>query len=536
MYKNIMLLAAASSLLLATGCLGDLRAERIAANEAVINIGGEPRTLDPSLSTDVVSSKAISCFMRGLTSIDANGQVVPEIAESWESDNDGRSWRFKLRAAHWSNGDPVTAADFHHAWTQRMLNPAFGAEYAYQLFYIRGARDYYEQMGEALQNERPPISPGMVFVYALAPDLLQVELEAPAPFFPELVAHHAYFPVNEKVDRADKNWATLPETYVGNGPFKLVRHESNSLIVGERNPHYWNAENVGLDRITLRMIQNESVEQIAFENGEIDGTNTVNRVDLDRLRDRPELHFSPHVATYFINFNCQREIFSDPRVRRALALAIDRHAIVQSVTRAGEPIALGLVPPQLYDQPPAPHFQDASFDEARALLAEAGYPGGQGFPRLRYIFNTLESHLRIAQVLQETWRRELGIDVSIENHEFRVLIDNRRNGSFDLARNGWVADFADPVNFLEIFWSQADNNDSHFSDERFDELLQAARAERDPAQRQLMLQEAEAYLMKQMPAAPIYFYTQPFLSATQLNYRLNPMGQFDAAALRWERP
>ncbi len=518
-----------------TACLGDPRAKRIEAGEADVNIGSNPRTLDPSLSTDIPSTRAIMCFMRGLTTLDENGKARPELAESWKASKDNTVWVFKLRPAKWTNGDPVTAADFQYAWINRVLEPRFKSEYAYQLFYIRGARAYFEARAKEIADkvEESDLRQSMVWITALAPDQLMVTLENPTPFFPELVAHTAYYPVCERVDRETSHWAERAETYVGNGPFKLQSYEPNKQIVGQKNPAYWNAENVRLNRVVLRVINEEATERIAFENGEIDGTGQVPRADLDSLRRRPEFHSTPIYSTYFINLNCERPIFKDARVRRALALAIDRKAIVASVTRNGEPTAEGIVPPQLYTDKPEPFFPEFDPGQARKLLAEAGYPDGRGFPRLKYILNEMQGHRLIAQVIQEQWKKELGIDLDVESQEFRVLIDNRRAGKFDVARNGWVADFPDPINFLEIFDSKSDNNDSHWKDETYDKLLKEARGESDPERRQDAYKQAEAYLMQEMPAIPIYYYTQPYLAAKRLDYRLNPMSLFEASELAW---
>ncbi len=511
--------------LLLMACQGDPRQERISAGEAILNVGAEPRTMDPSLATDIASAKAILCFARGLTSLDDQGNPVPELAESWEVSQDGLIYDFKLRPAKWSNGERVTADDFLYTWTKRILNPNFGAEYAYQLFYIDGARQFFE---------KPDLDPGTVMVWALAPDRLRVKLIAPSPFFLQLTAHHSYFPVCRKVDEANPKWAQRPETYVGCGPYLLKQYQPGHQLVGEKNPQYWNAAAVALNKLTLTMIEQESTARIAFDNGELDATDSVPRPDLDGLKGTPELKFSPQFSTYFLFVNCQKPILNEPRVRRALALAIDRKAIVENVTRAGETPAFSVVPPALYQAPPAPAFQDAHFVEARKLLAEAGYPGGKGLPPLRYIYNTTEGHQKIAQVLQETWQRELGVQLSIENQEFKVTIENRRAGNFDIARAGWVADFKDPINFLEIFDSTSDNNDAHWADPRFDELLRKCRSEKDPKIRATLLKEADAYLTEQMPAIPLYIYTSPYLATPKLEgYSLNPMGLFDAAKLRW---
>lgn len=508
-------------------CQGDPRNERMRTKEAVINVGSDPRSLDPSLASDVVSARAIMCFTRGLFVLDDKGFPHPELAASFTASPDGLVYDIKLRPARWSSGEPVTAEDFVYTWTRRMLDPKFGAEYAYQVFnYVKGAAEYFENQA---------LGPQSVGVEAVAPDHLRVTLKAPTPFFPSLLAHHSYYPVSKKADQANPDWAKKPETFVGCGPFIITKYTPGYELTGRKNPTYWNAKAVGLEKITLRMIEQESTERGAFESGELDGTQLAPRVDIPGLRGSPELKISPLYGTYFLNFNCKRPIFKDPRVRRALALAIDRAAIVKNVTRADERAAFTLTPPELYKQPLQPSFKDAQFDEARRLLAEAGYPGGKGFPRLQYIYNTLESHQQIAQVAQEMWARELGIHIDVQNQEFKVLINNRRAGNFDIARNGWAADFADPINFLELFGSKSENNDSHFEDPKFDALIDAARREADQTKREGLLRDAERYWVEQMPAIPLYFQCNPYFCAPELEgYTLNPMDLFDVTTIRWK--
>jgi len=524
------LIAACAALL--GGCQGDPRAERIERNEASINIGSDPRTFDPTLATDISSARAILCMMRGLTVLDAVGEPQADLAESWTVSADGLTWEFKLRPAKWTNGDPVTAQDFVYTWVERMLNPKTASESVYQLFYIKGAKAFYEDPARGGES---------VGVKAPAPDRLQVILEGPTPFFLQLIAHHSYFPVCPRADREHPDWARKPrpETYVGNGPFRLTNYRSGDVIEMERNPDYWNAGAVKLERLSLRLIEAESTGRIAFDVGELDINNSVPRPDLDQLKGTPELQFFPMLATYFIDFNCESPPLDDVRVRRALSMAIDREAITRSVTRAGETPAFFLSPPGLYagktSETLVADFTNAAYDKARALLAEAGYPGGKGLRKFRYIYNTLETHRQIAQVLQETWRRELGVEISVDNLEFKVLLDDKRAGKFDIARGSWIADFGDPINFLEIYDTASPNNSANFHDPHFDGLLARARADANPATRIRSLLEADRYWFEKMPGAPIYYYTNPQLVTPRLKgFGLNPMGMFDAVTLRWE--
>ncbi len=507
-------------------CRADTRAQRRKAGEVIISIGAAPKTLDPGLSQDINSTRAIMNFIRGLTVLDARGFPQPDIAESWSVSPDGRLYDFRLRVTSWSNGEPVTAEDFVHAWLDRQLNPDFGSEYSYMLFYIEGAQAYYERRGPR----------EAVGVEAVHPLHLRVRLVAPAPFFPQLTAHHTYFPVSSAADRAHPGWALRPETYVGNGPFRLTAYHPNDFLEGVRREDYWDSANVAMRRLRFLFIEEETTERIAFDNGEIDGTYLAPRADIPQLRGSPALRIAEQIGTYYININMKLPVFADRRVRQALNLAIDRQAIVANVTRADERPAYGIVPPLLYGElPPRRFVEDGRFEEARRLMAEAGYPGGRGFPRLRYLYNTLEMHRAIAQVLQESWKRELGIEITPENQEFRVVIENRNQGRFDLARNGWVADFADPINFLDLFLSTSGNNNTQWSDPEFDRLVEASRREADPARRLEILRRAEAYFMDQLVIIPIFHYTHPYLSAPDLEgYDLSPMGTIDVRRLRWK--
>lgn len=526
--RGVLILPALAALAVLWGCgpadLGG-RAARITRGEVILNCGSDPKTLDPSRSEDTTSARAISIMMRGLCYHDVEGRATPDMAERWTISEDGLTYDFFLRDSLWTNGESVTAGDFVHAWINRMLNPEFGSTYAYILFYIDGAEAYYN--GELTD-------PADVGVEAVAPDHLRVRLAAPAPFFPQLTSHHAYYPVCTSVDLADPRWPLKAESYVGNGPFRMTVYSPGNKLIAVKHEGYWNSAAVAMNQITFRFIDEESTELIAFENGELDGTYEAPRPDLEVLRATGNLRIASQLATYFLNINMKREAFADVRVRRALTLAIDRRSIVDYIARAGEEPAFSLVPPQLYAEPRPPDFADADFDEARRLLAEAGYPGGRGFPKIGYLYNTNEKHRDIAQVIQESWKRELGIEVEIENQEFKVVIERRKAADFDIGRAGWVADFSDPINFLEMFHSDSGNNDSHLDDAAYDDLIRRAQAEADPETRVALLLEAEDRLMELMPIIPIYFYKDPYLSAPGLEgYEQSVLKTIDVTRLRW---
>ncbi|MBI1785052.1 peptide ABC transporter substrate-binding protein, partial [Candidatus Sumerlaeota bacterium] len=360
---SVFLAAACGLFLLFAGCRADQRAARKAAGEVIVNCGGNVKTLDPGKITDVTSGRGMLPFLRGLTILDGKGTPHPELAESWTVSPDGKTYDFKLRATKWTNGEPVTAGDYAYAWLDRNLNPKFNSEYAYMLFYVEGAKDFYE--GKITDRSK-------VGIEVVAPDRLRVRLAAPAPFFPQLVAHQSYYPVCKSVDQANPDWALRAETYVGNGPFRMTVFTPGDKLVGIRQEGYWNAASVAMKQIAFRFIDEESTERIAFENREIDASYTAPRADLEQLAATGALRQDPLVGTYFINFNMRLPIFSDVRVRRALTLAVDRAAITKNVSRAGEKPAMSLVPPELYGGEAKPYFADAQFVEAKKLPAEAG--------------------------------------------------------------------------------------------------------------------------------------------------------------------
>jgi oligopeptide transport system substrate-binding protein len=517
------------AVILFPACRANLREERKANNEVVLSLGGDPKTLDPGQIVDVISNRATMSILRGLTVLDQDARPRPDIAERWDISEDGKTYDFYLRDSKWTNGDPVTAGDFVYAWTRRNLDPAFASEYAYMLFFIEGAQKYFEK--KVLE---PEAEPDAVAVEAVGPRHLRVRLNAPAPFFAQLVAHHAYFPVHPETDRSNPNWAIRADSYVGNGPFRLVEFVPGDHLTAVRHDGYWDAANVAMNQLKFRFIEEETTERIAIETGEVDGTYLAPRPDLEQLKDSGMLRLVPLTGTYYINFNVPVPELADVRVRKALTLAIDRRSIVENVARAGEQPAFGFVPPTLYEGDVEPLFEDARFEEARQHLAEAGYPGGEGFPKLKYLYNTLELHRSVAQVIQETWKKELGIEIELENQEFRVVIENRNQGNFQMARNGWVADFADPANFLEIFLSYSGNNNSHWKNEAYDALIERARTEPDPVRRLSILREAETLLIEAWPIAPLFHYTHPYLCAPDLaGYDVTPMDTINVANLRW---
>ncbi len=492
-------------------------------------IGHDLADLDPHLATQASDFSVLSALFEGLVAEDpVDLHPVPGVAERWEISADNLTYTFHLRAnARWSNDDPVTATDFIDSW-RRILTPSLAADYANLLYVIQGA--------EAFNRGAADFSA----VGLAAPDAhtVRVTLEHPTPYFLSLLTHEAYFPVHlaslEKYGSATTRntpWAR-PGRLVGNGPFNLKEWRAGQEIVVEKSLTYWDHAAVRLSSIHFHTIDSLDVEERAFRAGQLHVTDALppGKIDTYRAASPSPLRIDPLLGTYFYRLNTTRPFLNDPRVRRALSLAIDREALVEKILRGGQLPATTLVPPSLlappapspaksnpigYSSPPAPlpasNLLGYSPSAARDLLAAAGYPGGKGLPAFELLFNSSESHRLIAEAIQEMWRRELGVEVRLTNQERKTTLEARRAGTFEIMRDVWIADFHDPASFLDIFRSDSGNNYTGWKNPDYDALLFSAARETDPASRRALFQKAEALLLATPPIIPIYHYTHVFL-------------------------
>lgn len=516
--KAFLAIVVAAMCLLLFGC-GSRDREVDAAAEAGILLygnGAEPKSLDPHLVTGVPENHIISSLMEGLISYHPTNDLEPEpgVAESWEHDDAFTVWTFKLRPnAQWSNGDPVTAGDFVYSW-ERILSPTLGAEYAEMLYVLRNGRAFHQ--GE-IQNF------SQVGVKALDDRTLEVTLVGPTPHFLNMLKHYSFFPVNPRAveqfgGKANRqnSWSTA-ENYVGNGPFRLTQWTTNQIIKVEKSPTYWDADRVRLSEIHFFPIENVSSEETAFLAGRLHLTSTVSPDKIPTFREShgEQLRTDPYLGLYFFRINVTRPPFNDPRVREALNLAVDRRMIAERVAQGGQAPASGIVPPGLQGYPASEQVQ-FNPDRARQLLAEAGFPGGQGFPKKEILINTSEAHRKIAEAIQAMWRENLGIDVGIYNQEWKVYLDSQSALNFDLSRAGWIADYAHPMTFLEIFTTGNGNNDTGWSNSRYDALIGQARTAATEPERMRLMREAESVMLTDLPVIPIYWYTRTYLKDPRL--------------------
>jgi oligopeptide transport system substrate-binding protein len=476
------------------------------ADFVVIN-GAEPESIDPALITGQPDMRVAYALFEGLTSFDASGTPQPAVAERWDISADGRVYTFHLRSnTKWSNGDPVTAQDFHASW-RRTLAPETTSEYAYQLYYLHNAKAF---------NEGKLTDFGEVGVRVLDPLTLEVTLDNPTPFFLDLCAFVTLLPVHvPSVERCAKEgiaW-TKPGNLVGNGAFTLAEWRLFDRIRLAKSDSYWNKEAVGMKTIDILPTGRPSTAYNFYATGLadliIDKALTPTPL-ISELRKRPDFHSAPFLGNYFIRFNLTRKPFDDPRVRLAFSLVVDKQEIVTKITRAGELPAFSLVPPGTAGYQPPPGLE-RDVERARKLLAEAGFPDGKGFPIVYYLYKGDSDVDRdIGVELQATWARELGVTtetVQLQGKEWKVYLASLTALDYDLCRSSWVGDYNDPNTFMDLFVTDGGNNRTGWSNARYDQLIADAGRELNAQKRFALFHEAESLLIRdEAPICPLYYY------------------------------
>jgi len=475
----------------------------------------EPQELDPHVTSGIPDFQIQHALFEGLVAKHPKTLAIePGVAESWTISDDLKTYTFHLRHnARWSNGDPVTARDFVYSW-KRALQPAIGNVYAYMLYYLKNAEAYYK--GEITDFAQ-------VGVKAVDDYTLVVELTAPTPFFLQLMDHHSFFPVHQAtiekfgaIDERGTRW-TRPGNFVGNGPFVMKEWALNRVLSVVKSPTYWDADRVRLKEIRFYPIQNRSTEERMFRAGQLHITEDIPADKIaDYRRNHPEVTvITPWLGTYFYRLNTTVKPLNDVRVRRALAMSIDRKEIAEAVAKGGQLPAYTFTPPNTNG-----YTADArlSYDVAgaRRLLADAGYPDGKGFPELELMFNTQEEHRRVATAIQEMWKQALNIHITLSNLDWKVYLDKESRLDYQISRAGWIGDYLDPTNFLELFITGGGNNRTGWSNPQYDHFLQQAMLTADQDARYAILRKAEKLLMEEVPVIPIYIYTRRRLIATSV--------------------
>lgn len=506
------LIAVSSAMLALTSCSPSEEIRNPNEHALHISIGASPQSIDPHVVTGEPGMKVLGALSERLLNINATTyDVEPALATHWKISDDGLHYTFHLRQdARWSNGAAVTARDFQYAW-RRALLPAIGWQYATDNYAIKGAEDYHSGKSTDFSS---------VGVKATDDFTLEFILSAPDPLLLKKLAQEITSPVNQEtlekhgpIDDVSNRW-TDADKLVTNGPFRLSKWEINKVLVVERNPYYWDAKNVKLDKIYFYPIENEASEERAFRSGQIQvaygGRIPAEKIATYQRKAPEKLKLVKTYATYFYHFNTTKAPFDNPVVRKALTLAIDRVAIVKNVTKAGEKPASSL---SILTPTYNPDFNNEIYnpEKARQLLADAGFPDGEGFPTFTLIYNTAEAHRKVALSIQQMWKKELGINTLLENQEWKIFLDTRQEHNFDIARAGSSSKLADPQDFLTSLTTGHGMNDAGWSNLEYDKLILAASAKTDTQERFKTLAEAEKILLDQYPILPIYHYSDSYL-------------------------
>ncbi|PKM50925.1 MAG: peptide ABC transporter substrate-binding protein [Firmicutes bacterium HGW-Firmicutes-7] len=502
-----------------------------AENSFVVNLNAEPKTFDPTLNSANDGGHLINNMFEGLTADTSDGVVLAG-AESYEVSEDGMTYTFKLRQdAKWSDGKPVTAHDYVYAWT-RAMSAEVAAEYSYIVTpHIKGGQEFFDG---AIPAEE-------VGVIAEDDYTLKVELNYPVPYFLALTAYVTYYPVREDVvAKSPENWFRDPAIFVGNGPFTLSEYQTGSHLILVPNKEYAGAADVKVDSIKCTFINEATTAYNAYVNGDIQVIDELIPTEEipNLLASDPNFTNAARVGTYYYNFNVDDEILGDVRVRKALSYAIDRKSLSDNVLKGGEIPATGFVPGVLTDSEGNSYRTGgtefgidptkAQIEEAKALLTEAGYPNGEGFPTLTLTYNTDERHKKIAETIQEMLKTNLGITVELINEEWAVFQDTRREGKYQIARGGWLGDYADPITMLDLFTSYSGLNDPQWrynkqealapldkklnpEQEKYDQLIADSMVSKG-TDRDALLKEADRYLIEEnMIVMPVFYYSYNYL-------------------------
>ena len=547
------LAAAATGMLAASGVAGGTalaHADEGTDRYLVWNLSAEPASWDPTTNSESIADYLVTQLFEGLTYPTADG-FEPGVAESWDVSDDGLTYTFHLRDnAKWSDGTPVTAKDFEYSW-RRICDPAVASDALQAMTdYVQGAQEYFEGTG----------SRDDVKATALDDYTFEVVLKNAAPFFPELVANDVYMPVQQATVEANgEGWEKKPETCIGNGPFKMAQYNIGDSFILEKNENYWNADAVQLKGIKVVMIADENTSLQGYQNGEIDATETLPTDQIPQLiATDPNLVVAPDTGCIYLIMNCDKAPIDDVNVRKAIAAAIDRKAIVEQVTQAGEIPATCIIAPTAEKTDgssyreldafgyPVPEYgidpNQALVDEAKQYLSDAGYPDGEGFPEIEITYNTSDKWKKLMEAIQSQLKENLGITVTLRAEESSVFSGTRQQGDFQIARGGWTNIPFDASGLIKQFTSQNGNNASQWrwqeyagapwdttlnpGNEAFDEAFNTAMTlqgtERDDE-----WVVAEQALMADMPCVPLYYPVQTYVVGPKVT------GVVKTKSLRW---
>jgi oligopeptide transport system substrate-binding protein len=464
----------------------------------IFNGESDPETLDPAIITGVTEMRFVDALFEGLTTLDPKTLAAkPGVASSWEIKNKGKEILFHIRAdATWSDGTLLRAKDFLYSW-KRVLSPETTASYAYQLYPIKNAEKFHKGTIKNFSK---------VGVKIISPLKLSVTLERPCPYFLDLVAFPTLYPVPEHIVKKHAEKWVRPENIVGNGAFLLKKWEVRQKIIMEKNPKYWDIKNVKLDRVTGYLYDDKETAYKLFLQKKIHWIPSIPETKIDEIIRNPDFYVMPYLGTYFYRFNCKKPPFDDKRVRKALSVVIDRSMITSKILKSGEKPAYFYCPP-VAGYKPVKGISN-SIEEAKKLLDEAGYgPGKKKFPKIEILYNTSDSHKKIAEYISREWRQHLNIQVDLRNTEWKIFLSEMKSLNFDICRSSWIGDYGDPNTFFDLFVKDGGNNRTGWFSKKYDALLKKTQIELDPEKRLKLFNEMEKILVEdEFPIIPIYIY------------------------------
>lgn len=512
-------------------------------------IASEPQTIDPALNSAVDGAVMTQHMFEGLMKWGDTGnpvegatinyaELVPGQAESYEKvlNEDGTTtYTFHLRSdIKWSDGKPVTAGDFEYAW-KRLVDNETAADYRNMASSVKG----YDEItaGTAAADT--------LAVKAVDDKTFEVTLTTDVPYFLELCAFPALLPVRQDmIDANGDQWTFSPETYIGNGAYKMSEWVHNQKIVMVKNDQYYDYANLGPESITFTLTDDQNAMLAGYRSQELDFIEDMPVDEVSTLLASDELKIIPYIGTYYVCYQTEKAPFDDARVRKAFTLAINSQFIVDYVTQTGQIPADGWVPSgvadaeegsdfranggALWTAPTTDEIYQANLAEANKLLDEAGFSDRSTFPVVEYLYNTSDNHKAVGEALQQQWQEGLGVTVTLKNQDWSVFLQTRKDGDYQIARNGWISDYNDPMAFLDMWVTDGGNNDAQYSNPAYDAAISKAMSTADPAERMAAMHEAEDIIMSQDWAlGPIYFYTQKYMMQSDVqDVFYTPLGYF----------
>lgn len=531
-----LLLVCMMMVLMLAACGGGGSPESAASEEGakilLYNNTREPTSLDPPVGFDMVSYDVLNNAMEGLTRLGSDQTPQPALAESWTVSEDGKTYTFKLRdGIKWSNGKPITASDVEFSW-KRLLDPATASPAAFLAYVIEGGEAFNSGQGKADD----------VKVKAVDDSTVEVVLSQPAPWLLSMLSNPAFFPVPKAAAEANPTWASEASTFVSSGPFKIAEWSHDAEIKMVKNEQYWDAANVKLDGVTFKMVNDSNTEYQMFTNGELHIQGVIPPEMSEQLFAENKVKVEDSAGTYFYRFNTTMPPFDNAKIRKAFVMAVDRQTLIDLVVKQKQKPAEGIVSYGLKELS-GKDFREAggnlvTYDpeQAKKLLAEGMAEAGYStLPEVTLTYNTNDLHQKIAEAMQAMFKDNLGVDVKLAGMEGKVLTAQQKALQLQFSRSSWLPDFADPINFLDIFRSDSPNNRTGWKNAEYDRLIDAIYAETDETKRFGLMHQAESILMEEAPILPMYFYNSTYMQSDKVEGVLrHPYGyiEFKSADLK----